>query len=100
MFSYSGDTGICDNSKPLAQDADLLIHECSYLKDAAKENWGHVDPVLAATLAKEAGVKKLILTHFDAAKYTDLEKRRWAENEARKIFPETIAATDELSLEL
>lgn len=100
IIAYSGDTGICDNSKPLAQDADLLIHECSYMKDVAAENWGHVDPVTVATLAKEANTKKLVLTHFDAAKYTDLEKRKWAEKEAKKIFPETTAATDELLIEL
>lgn len=100
IIAYSGDTGICDSSKPFAQSADLLIHECSYIKDAASENWGHVDPMLAATLAKEANVKKLILTHFDASKYDDLEKREWAEKEARKIFPDTTAATDELVIEL
>lgn len=99
-IAYSGDTGICDNSKPFAQNADLLIHECSFIKAPEPETWGHIDPILAATLAKEAGVKKLVLTHFDAAKYTDLEKRRWAEEEAKKIFPNTIAATDELVVEL
>lgn len=99
-ISYSGDSGICDNSIPLAQDADLLIHECSYIKAPANENWGHVDPYLAANLAKEANVKKLILNHFDASQYTTLEKRKWAQEEARKIFPEIIAAEDGLLIEL
>lgn len=98
VIAYSGDTGICDNSKLLAQNADILIHECSYSQ--MTDNWGHVDPVLAATLAKEASVKKLILTHFDASRYTDLEKRKWAEDEARKIFPNTIAAKDDLLIEI
>ncbi|MCR4305945.1 MAG: MBL fold metallo-hydrolase [Candidatus Daviesbacteria bacterium] len=98
VIAYSGDTGICDNSKLLAQNAEMLIHECSYPQ--VIDNWGHVDPILAATLAKEANVKKLILTHFDAAKYTSLEKRKWAEDEARKIFPNTQAADDTLISEL
>ncbi len=98
IISYSGDTGICENSKLLARNADLLIHECSYIK--ITDNWGHSDPELAAALAKEAGVKKLILTHFDASRYTDLEKRKWAEDEARKIFPNTVAADDNLVIEL
>lgn len=98
IIAYSGDTGICDNSKILAQNADILIHECSHPQ--VTDNWGHVDPVLAATLAKEANVKKLILTHFDASRYTDLEKRKWAEDEASKIFPNTIAADDSLVIEL
>ncbi len=97
---YSGDTGICPNSKLLAQNADILIHECSYIKAPEPETWGHVDPVLAATLAKEAQVKQLILTHFDASKYDNLEKRDWAEKEAKKIFSNTIAAKDGLPIEL
>lgn len=100
VIAYSGDTGICPNSKPLAQDADILIHECSYIKAPKNENWGHVDPTLAANLAKEANVKKLILTHFDASKYDSLEKRKWAEREAKKIFPNTKLATDDLSIKL
>ncbi len=100
IIAYSGDTGICDNSKLLVQNADILIHECSYIKAPAHENWGHVDPILAATLAKEANVKKLILTHFDASKYSSLEKRNWAEEQAKKIFPHTTAAEDDLSIEL
>lgn len=99
-IAYSGDTGICENSKKLAQDADVLIHECSYIEVLEPENWGHVDPKLAANLAKEANVKQLILTHFDASKYTDLEKRKWAEDEARKIFPNVIAAEDDLAIEV
>ncbi len=99
-IAYSGDTGICDNSIPFAQDADLLIHECSFIKAPEPETWGHVDPYLAANLAKEANVKRLILNHFDASLYTDLKKRKWAEEEARKIFPKTIVAEDGLSIEL
>lgn len=100
IIAYSGDTGICQNSTPLAQDADLLIHECSFIKAPEPETWGHVDPVIAANIAREAMVKKLILTHFDASLYTDLKKREWAEGEARKIFPNTIAAEDGLAIEL
>lgn len=100
VVAYSGDSGICDNSLPLAKDAGLLIHECSFIKAPEPETWGHVDPYLAAKLANEANVKKMILTHFDASLYTTLEKRKWAEEEARKIFPETIAAVDDLTVEL
>ncbi len=98
-IAYSGDTGICPNSQKLAQDADILIHECSKL-DIPNENWGHVTPKLAGTLAKEANVKKLILTHFDASLYTTLEKRKEAEKIAKEIFPNTIAATDDLVIEV
>lgn len=99
IIAYSGDTGICDNSIRLAKNADLLIHECSYAKPK-DDNWGHVDPTQAATLAKKANVKKLILTHFDASIYTSLEKRKIAEKKAQKIFPNTIAARDDMIIYL
>src|SRR5258708_26780869 len=35
-IAYSGDCGISEASKRLAQDADLLIHECSYLPSHPK----------------------------------------------------------------
>ncbi len=98
-IAYSGDTGICSNSKPLAKDADLLIHECS-LMEIQNPVWGHVIPTEAASLAKEANVKKLVLTHFDASRYTNLDLRKEAEKKAQKIFPNTIAATDDMTIEL
>ncbi len=98
--AYSGDCGISENSYALAKDADVLIHECSYLANHAPDVWGHVGPVEAAQLAKDASVKKLILTHFDASKYTTLEKRTEAEKIAKQIFPNTIAAIDELEIKV
>lgn len=95
-IAYSGDTGICENSFKLAKNADVLIHECSYFSSPKVERWGHVDPIQAATLAKQANVKKLILTHFDARIYTTFEKRNKAEKIARKIFPDTIVARDDM----
>lgn len=99
-IAYSGDCGISKGSLPLAKNADLLIHECSYLPTHPKDNWGHVGPVEAANLAKDAEVKKLILTHFDASQYTNLDIRKEAEKQAQTIFPNTIAATDDLVVAL
>jgi ribonuclease BN (tRNA processing enzyme) len=59
---YSGDTDFCENAVALAMDADLLICE-SALPDAMKVE-GHLTPSLAGRIATEAGVKKLLLTHF------------------------------------
>ncbi len=99
-IAYTGDCGFTDASRKLAQGADLLICECSNKKTAEPDIWGHFDPVQAGTLAKEEGVKQLILTHFGAHIYTSKEDRLWAENEAKKIFPQALAATDELIFEL
>lgn len=99
-IAYSGDTGIGENSQKFAQNADLLIHECSKIVSDPGDKWGHTDPVQTATLAKEASVKQLVLNHFQADLYTTLEKRKEAEAKARAIFPSTIAATDDLVIEL
>lgn len=100
IIAYTGDCSFTKQTLTLAKDADLLIAECTKKKTHADNTWGHMDPYQAATLAKEAGVKQLILTHFDASIYTALEDRKWAEKEARKIFPNTIAATDLFEFEL
>jgi ribonuclease BN (tRNA processing enzyme) len=100
IIAYSGDTGICPNSYLLAKNADLLIHESSWIEALKDDKWGHVDPIQAAQLAKDTDVKMLALTHFDAAKYNTLEKRANAEEKAKKIFPNTIAAEDNLVITL
>lgn len=98
---YSGDTKIVPNGLLIAKDADLLIHECSNIVSPPEPNlWGHTDPVQTARFALDAGVKKLVLTHFGAHLYDTLEKRKEAEKKAQKIFPNTIAATDDLILEV
>lgn len=94
IIAYTGDCGFSDKAKKLAQDTDILICECSNKKTVEGDQWGHFDPLQAATLAREANVKQLILTHFGAHVYTTFEDRKWAEEEAKKIFPQTIAARD------
>lgn len=100
IISYTGDTGLCDPIYSLAKNADLLITECANKKTEENDAWGHLDPIQAATLASETNVKNLILTHFGASLYTEIDDRRWAESEARKIFPNTIAAIDGFEFEL
>jgi len=98
IIAYSGDCGISENSKKLAQKSNLLIHECSYIGDNPNDPkglWGHVTPKQAAQIARDSGVEKLILTHFDPTEYPTLESRLDAERIARKIFPETITAKDD-----
>lgn len=100
IISYSGDTRIGPESNLLARNADVLIHESSLVKATGESIWGHVDPEQAAVLAKESGVKQLALTHFDASEYDSLEKRKEAEKRAKTIFPNTIAANDDMVINL
>lgn len=95
---YTGDCGLTDSLGKLAHGADLLISECSNIKTESNDDWGHLDPVQSAKLAKEENVKKLVLTHFGSHLYLTLENRKEAERKAREIFPETTAATDNLEI--
>jgi ribonuclease Z len=62
----SGDTRPSDSVIGLAKGADLLIHECSVLDDEAKfaQDSYHSTASEAGAVAKQAGVKKLVLTHL------------------------------------
>ena len=62
---YSGDTAPCENLKRLATEANLLVHECSFLDNSPQELLrGHSSPSIVAELAQACRVKKLCLTHF------------------------------------
>ncbi len=99
-IAYSGDTKRGQNGLLIARGVDLLIHECSNIVSPNQDIWGHTDPVQTAQFARDARVKKLILTHFGAHLYNTLEKRKEAEKKAKEIFPNTITATDDLILEV
>lgn len=100
IVSYCPDTGICNNLLHLAKNADLLIAECSYKSDMEDKNWPHLNPESAAEIARDSGVRKLALVHFDASLYRTFADRRQAEKVAKKIFKNTLAAQDDLKIEL
>ena len=93
VVAFVMDTRLCDNAFELARDADMLICESTYLEmDAtrAKDN-GHLTAKQAARIAKEAGVKTLVLTHF-SRRY---ERSAPFLTEAREVFDgEIVAAKD------
>ncbi len=59
---FSGDSDYSTSLVELAQKADLLVCECSFPE--GEKVTGHLTPALAGRIAREAGVGKLILTHF------------------------------------
>ena len=92
--SYCTDTGICEELHKLAEGCDLLITECAFRPGEDVSKASHLNPEIAARIAKESGVKRLALTHFDAGRYSSLKDRKAAEKAARKVFPNTFAGTD------
>ncbi len=99
-ITFTTDTGVCDNMKDLARDADLLIAECGLRPGESTPLWPHLNPTDSAGVAKECNVKKLALVHFDAAKYPYIEDRYKALEHARNIFKNTIVTEDKMSIEL
>jgi ribonuclease Z len=86
------DTRLCDGAFELAAGVDLLICEATFLagdEDLAHE-YGHLTAAQAARIAADAGARRLVLTHF-SQRYPDESAFL---NEARPIFPNTIAARD------
>lgn len=74
------------------QGADLMYHETTYLHDQVQKaaDRFHSTSIQAATLAKDAGVKRLLVGHF-SSKYTELTPFL---DECRPIFPETDLALE------
>ena len=60
------DTRMCDGAFELAEGVDLFVCESTYLSSEEREarDHGHLTARQAATIAKEAGAKRLVLTHF------------------------------------
>jgi len=100
IIAYCLDTGICDNALRLAEDADLLLCECSLKVGETKEDWPHLNPQTAAQIAQKASAKELALIHFNPHFYPTLADRKRAEREAKKIFPNTFSGQDDMEVRL
>jgi ribonuclease Z len=89
--AITGDTGPCRATIEAAREADLLVHDASFMvedQERARET-GHSTGVEAAEVAAEAGVKMLALVHISSRYHVGK-----ALEEAREVFPETFAPRD------
>lgn len=91
-MAFIMDTRFCQNAIELARDVDLLVCESTYLASESREarDHGHMTATEAATIAKEAGAKKLVLTHF-SQRYQSVQPFL---EEARKLHDNVVAAKD------
>ncbi len=92
-----GDTGETPAVVQLAQGADVLVHEATFLSEQAERaaESGHSTAAGAARAARAAGVETLILTHI-SPRYESDSQSRLPEllAEAQAIFPNTLLAQD------
>lgn len=91
-YAYCCDTAYNEEMIPFIKGVDLLYHDCTF--DEASEQRAidtyHSTTRHAATIAKLAGVKKLMIGHF-SSKYDDLYPLL---DEAKSIFPSSILAIE------
>jgi ribonuclease Z len=65
-FAFVMDTRLCDGVHALADGCDLLVIESTFLDEDERlaVEHGHLTAGQAATVARDAGVRHLVLTHF------------------------------------
>jgi ribonuclease Z len=94
-YAYSADTAFNPEIAFKVKGVDMLYHETTYLKDLEERATKryHCTTVQAATIAKSAGVKQLLIGHF-SSKYDRLDE---FEKETREIFTHTDLALEGVS---
>lgn len=86
------DTRLCDGARQLADGADLLVTESTFLArdEQLATSYGHLTAGHAARLARDGGARQLVLTHY-SQRYPD--EAAFAE-EAAAVFPDVVAVRD------
>ncbi|MDT0466947.1 ribonuclease Z [Streptomyces gibsoniae] len=74
-FAFVMDTRLCEGVYALAEGCDLLVIESTFLDEDEQlaVEYGHLTAGQAARVAREAGVRHLVLTHF-SQRYSEPEE--------------------------
>ena len=91
-FAYCSDTMYNEAMLPLIEGVDLLYHEATYMHDLLEQanKTMHSTAQQAASIAKQAQVKQLVLGHF-SSRYNDLEPLL---EEAKAVFEHSFLAEE------
>ena len=98
-FAYATDTRPVATVREIARDADLFVCEATFGDDTERPRaieTKHMTFAEAAGLAREAGVRRLALTHFSPALLNPAAHRA----NAARIFPDVVVGSDGLRLRL
>ncbi len=96
-YAYCADTAYTESIIPIIENVDCLFHEATFLQEhlqRAKETM-HSTAIQAATIARKANVKQLILGHY-SARYEDVSGLL---TEAKSVFENTILSKDGKSVD-
>jgi ribonuclease Z len=95
----TGDTRPCQATVEHSRDADLLVHESTFSDEEAERavETGHSTAREAAGVARDAGVRKLVITHFSARYSRDPSS---LDREAKEVFRATVVARDGMEIEV
>jgi ribonuclease Z len=92
-FAFVMDTRLCDGVHALADGADLLVIEATFLTEDADlaRRYGHLTAAQAGAVARECGVRLLVLSHF-SQRYAD--PARFREEAGAEFSGEVVVAAD------
>lgn len=95
IVTILGDTRPCEAAVRLAENADTLVHEATFLHELKKTayDYHHSTAVQAAETAKAANAKEMYMTHFSSRYKDELQLLPLLE-EAQGIFPNTKLAIE------
>lgn len=94
-FAFIMDTRLCDAAFALAENADLLVIEATFLNRDAElaRRYGRLTARQAAHVAAQSGVRRLVLTHF-SQRYDDALPHR---EEAAEVFDGEVITAEDLA---
>ena len=95
-YAYCSDTMPRQDLVEWIEGVDLLYHEATYAETEATlaEKYGHSTALQAATVAKQANIRRLMIGHF-SSRYEDEDVLL---REAQSVFPNTILAYEGLKI--
>ncbi|MDQ0231882.1 ribonuclease Z [Metabacillus malikii] len=101
IITILGDTRYTTSSVELAKNADLLIHEATFAAgdESLASDYYHSTTKQAATIAKLADVKKLLLTHI-SSRYQTEDEIKQLEREAKSVFFNSEIAADFIEVDI